>query len=136
MKTLSILSLVASFAFGCAATGTADHLAVPTRGAVSVAGVARKAIVAGPTTIHAYSGFAGGEIYTAPAVTGTDSDCGAVDGGHTQQSREVGADRVMTIDVGAGDVACLATKTDRRFELLWHVQNGAQRAPVLVAREQ
>jgi hypothetical protein len=108
---------------------------MPIRGAIQVAGMARKAIVVGPTTFHAYSGFAGGEIFTAPAVTGTDIDCRAA-ADTAAHVRRVRADLVVTIAVNPGEIACLATKVDRRIELLWHAERNPQSTHSLVARQQ
>jgi hypothetical protein len=71
MKTISnLLLLVSSLALGCASTQGAVQ-----RGDLIVHGPSVKAVVVGPTAIRAYSGFAGGSVYTAPAISGTDGDC-------------------------------------------------------------
>jgi hypothetical protein len=89
--------------------------------------------VVGPTVIHAYSAFAGGALFTARSVTGTDADCQ----GATAQGARSGlpADSIVSFTVAAGQVACLATTTVRSFELLWHAQKDAPvAAPVMLAR--
>jgi hypothetical protein len=134
MKTISILPLVSLLALGCATARTSDHLA-PTRGAMTVTGGARKAVIAGPASIHVYSGFAGGQLYAVPVVTGTDVDCRNPDG-VADRVVTINADRVVTIEVGAAHLACLgATSTDRRLEVLWHVNNNAPPPPRLVVAE-
>ena len=96
------------------------------RGIVDARGAGAKVVAAGPIALHAYSQFAGGSLYTAPAVTGTDRDCQASSGTATP----VQADRISTFAVGEGQVACLATTTKGSFELLWHAVS--QPAPVVV----
>src|SRR4051812_46773508 len=76
MKTLSTLTVLSALAFSSASAHAADDMA-HTRGQVSVSSAAIKAVVAGPVAIHAYSGFSGGTIFAARAVTGTDADCKA-----------------------------------------------------------
>jgi hypothetical protein len=101
------------------------------RGQVSVSAPSVRAVVAGPVAIHAYSGFSGGSIYAAPADTGTDADC---KGQPLGAPTPVRADSVVELTVGAGEIVCLVTSTNRPFELLWHVQKDAPTAPsVLVA---
>ncbi len=75
-------------------------------------------IVAGPLTMHAYAGFAGGEIYKTRAATGTDADCAAIPQGDA--AMRLPADRVVSITVPAGVVACLRTRDRGGYELLWH----------------
>src|SRR5712671_4167037 len=107
-KTISTLVVVSALTFAGAAAQAADSGkgAAPARGDVLVQGPSVKAVVVGPVAIHAYSEFAGGALYTARAVTGTDADCraGAAEGG-------------------------------RSFELLWHTQKDAPvAAPTMLAR--
>ncbi len=85
------------------------------RGVVEARGPVAKVVAAGPIALHAYSQFAGGSLYTAPAVTGTDRDCQGPSAGTPLE-----ADRVATFVVGSGQVACLETTTKGSFELLWH----------------
>jgi len=127
-KMISTLVMVSALSFGTVAKA-ADS--APTRGQVSVSGSAVKAVVAGPVAIHAYSGFSGGTIFAVRAITGTDADCKAqpVSGTNTT----LRADSVVDFRVGTGQVACLATSTDRSFELLWHAAKDAA-APMMLAR--
>jgi hypothetical protein len=96
------------------------------RGIVEARGPVAKVVAAGPIALHAYSQFAGGSLYTAPAVTGTDRDCQ----GSSAATTPVQADRVATFAVGEGQVACLETTTKGSFELLWHAVS--QPVPVVV----
>jgi hypothetical protein len=96
------------------------------RGIVEARGPVAKVVAAGPIALHAYSQFAGGALYTAPAVTGTDRDCQ----GSSAATTPVQADRVATFTVGEGQVACLETTTTGSFELLWHAVSLP--APVVV----
>jgi len=98
------------------------------RGIVEARGAGAKVVAAGPIALHAYSQFAGGSLYTAPAVTGTDRDC-KVSSAHTTP---VEADRVSTFAVGEGQVVCLETTKKGSFELLWHAVS--QPAPVVLAK--
>jgi hypothetical protein len=118
MKAISKLFVVFSFAFGCASTqvGRPTQSASALRGTVVLDGPSVKAVVVGPSTIHAYSAYEGGSIYTAPAVTGTDSDCRGAAGRVSLLPR----DRIAAVEVGAGRVACLASARAGSFELLWH----------------
>ena len=133
-KTISTLVVVSVLTFAGAVAQAADGKgAAPARGDVLVQGPSVKAVVVGPVAIHAYSEFAGGALYTARAVTGTDADCqaGAAEGARTG----LRADSVVSFTVGAGQVACLATTTSRSFELLWHSQkNTPVAAPTMLAR--
>jgi hypothetical protein len=88
------------------------------RGTVAVTGRAVKALTTGPALLHGYSEFSGGAIFVAPAATGTDADCAIANCGGS--ATPLIADRVAYVPVGAGQVACLVTNTQRPFELLWH----------------
>ena len=116
MKTISKLLAISSLAFGCASAQVAGNPVANLRGHVAVAGPSVRAVVVGPADIHAYSAFAGGAIYTVPAVQGDDRDCGSARAGLT----DLPADRVQALRVDAGRVACLATVKRGSFELLWH----------------
>jgi hypothetical protein len=130
-----VVLLISALASGCASSGAvgAGGVAAPTRGDVLVAGASVKAVVLGPIAVHAYSAFAGGALYAARAVSGSDADCqGAAEVGPRSELR---ADTVVNFTVGAGQIACLATSTNRSFELLWHAQKGAALADqTLMAR--
>ena len=116
MKTISKLLAISSLAFGCASAQVGRNPVADLRGDVVVAGPSVKAVVVGPADIHAYSAFAGGALYTVPAVSGSDHDCGSARGGLTALQ----ADRVHALRIDAGRVACLATIKRGSFELLWH----------------
>jgi hypothetical protein len=79
--------------------------------------------------MHAYAGFAGGEIYTAPATTGTDADCARIQPGPSAVA--LPPDKVVSVTVPAGETACLRTQADAGYELLWHALG--RPAPELVA---
>jgi hypothetical protein len=88
------------------------------------------AIVEGPRTVHAYAGFSGGELYDARATTGTNVDCDAAN--QTGGAVPLPADKVVSVTVAAGHVACLRTTAERGYELLWHAVDH-RREPELVA---
>ena len=96
------------------------------RGVVVARGPVAKVVAVGPIALHAYSEFAGGSIYTAPAVTGTDRDCK----GSSAGALPVQADRIATFAVGEGQVVCLSTTAKGSFELLWHAVS--QPVPAMV----
>jgi hypothetical protein len=138
-KTISKVSF--SLALGClltvgCATARSTNPGATTAagpiGAMVVRGPSVKAVVAGPNTIHVYSAYEGGEIYTAASVSGTDSDCQAAGQHLLGRPARLQADRVATVDVGSGEVACLQTASRGAFELLWHARK-KPRQPVVVA---
>jgi hypothetical protein len=51
-----------------------------------------------------------------------DGDCAT---GKAQTATALPADRIETLTVAAGQVACVASTGDRNIELLWHVQGTA-----------
>ena len=133
MKTIPIPLLIVSLALCSACAGTPAVRSQPSRGAVHLGGPGQKAVVVGPAAIHVYSAFAGGAMYTVPAVAGADDDCRA-GGSAASVAVPLAADRVVPVTVAAGEVACLATHTPRRFELLWHQdRNTAPPGPITVA---
>src|SRR5690242_1640415 len=119
MKTIKILSFVSFLSLGLAGAASAGE----TRGQVQVPAAAAKAVVAGPTAIHAYSEFSGAKLFVVEAVTGTDRDCQA--GAAKAGTAALTADRVETLTVRAGQVACVASAGDRSIELLWHASKDA-----------
>jgi hypothetical protein len=129
-KLFAISTLAISMlAVGCASAQIGSHSVTELRGRVTVAEPSVRALVTGPADIHAYSEFAGGVLYTAPAVAGDSRDC-------TSARRDVvvlDADRVRSIRIDAGSVACLATVTNRRLELLWHGHRPEAAPATLVA---
>jgi hypothetical protein len=100
------------------------------RGSVVARGAVARVVAEGPIALHAYSQFAGGSLYTAPVVTGTDRDCQAA----AASTTPVEADRIATFAVGEGQVACLSTKTKGSLELLWHAVSQTAPAPVVFAK--
>ena len=113
-KLIGLFVLVIGSVAGCA-TSPAGWAA---RGAVLSASPGTRAIVAGPTTMHAYAAFAGGEIYNTPTETGTDADCARIQGG--APAVQLPPDRVISVSVPAGQLACLRTRVGAGYELLWH----------------
>ncbi|HVZ73590.1 MAG TPA: hypothetical protein VHJ20_14525 [Polyangia bacterium] len=129
-KTTILFGALTMLSVGCASFGGAPG----GRGAVHADGPAIREVVAGPLSIHVYSEDAGGAIYAAPAVTGTDRDCAAPEA--RRDAASLPGDHVTTFTVAAGQVACLATSTTRPFELLWHALDDApapDARPVFVA---
>ena len=113
-KFVAVVFLIVGAFSGCATSSPR----LPTRGTVLSNSPGNRVIVAGPATVHAYAGFAGGEIYNSPVVTGADADCSSRRQGDV--AIPVPADRVVSIEVPAGAVACLHTWDDGAYELLWH----------------
>src|SRR5262245_58875361 len=114
MNAISKLIALSALTFGCASTGVGRPPVANLRGDVVVRGASVKAVLVGPADIHAYSAYAGGTIYMAPAVSGSDSDCSAGHAAAGQATLE--ADRVHSLRVEAGQVACLATVKNGSFE--------------------
>jgi len=131
IKTASILSLVSFLALGFAGTAHAGEGAAR-KGQVNVPAAAAKAVIAGPAVVKVYSGFSGAKIFVADAASGTDAACAASAGRTTGSILE--RDRVETVTVAAGQVACVATTGERGIELLWHTQSGAASAALVAQR--
>ena len=131
MKTNSmILALVSALSFGTmAGVAHAQEASAPLRGTVHVQGSSAKAVVAGPVAIHAYSAYSGASLFVVDAVTGTDQDCA---GARASGGTSIAADRVQTITVGVGQVACVASTAARGSELLWHAQKARAVAATLM----
>jgi hypothetical protein len=129
MNTIGKLLAISTFAFGCATTQIGSREVTELRGRVTVAEPSVTALVTGPADIHAYSEFAGGVIYTVPSVAGDNRDCTSA---HREQV-VLEADRVRSIRLEPGSVACLATVTKHRFELLWHGHRSEGTPATLVA---
>ena len=133
MKTNSmILALVSSLSLTAGVSGVAhaQEASAPRRGTVEVQGQAAKAVVTGPVAIHAYSAFSGAKLFVVAAVSGTDRDCA---GARTSASTSLTADRVQTLAVGAGQIACVETTATHGSELLWHVQTDRAGVSMLIA---
>jgi hypothetical protein len=126
---LSRLAVVFGFAGHLAGCATAPALA--SRGTVFTSTPGTRAIIAGPVDVRAYSEFGGGEIFLAKTSTGTDNDC---DGGPDQPSSiSIPSDKVISVEVPLGKTACLRTRIDRGYELLWRAQAG-ERSRSLIAK--
>lgn len=109
----AFILVVGTFA-GCATSPAGREV----RGTVVTRSPGSRAIVTGPITMHAYAGFAGGEIYNTRAAAGTDGDCACA-----QQSGPaipLPADKAISVTVSEGEVACLRTQASSGYELLWH----------------
>lgn len=116
MKTSRILAL----AFGYCLCRTAVAHAGDDRGHVQVPVTAAKAVVAGPVAIHAYSAFSGAKLFVIAAGAARDGACQAA--APTTAGTALPADKVETLAVGAGQVACVASTGPRQIELLWHAR--------------
>jgi hypothetical protein len=125
MKTIKTFALVLSLSLGFAAAAHAGE----GRGQVEVPASAAKAVVVGPIAIAAYSEFSGAKLFVVDAVTGTDRDCQAA---QKSLGSALAGDKVETLSVGAGQIACVASTGDRKIELLWK-SKGAP-APTMLAR--
>jgi hypothetical protein len=129
MKTTTkILSLVSFLSLSFAGVAHAGEGAAR-RGQVNVPAAAAKAVVAGPTVVKVYSGFSGAQVFVAAATSGTDADCAA----GAAAATALKADRVETVTVAAGQVACVASTGERKSEILWHAQPSTP-ASTLIAR--
>jgi hypothetical protein len=91
---------------------------------VNVQAASTKAVVAGPAVIKVYSQFSGAKVFVA------DADCSAA----APTGTALKADRIETLTVAAGQVACVASTADANIELLWHAQPAAPAASTLVAK--
>ena len=121
--TLKILSLVSLLSFGFAGVAHAGEGAAR-KGQVNVQSAAAKAVVAGPAVVKVYSGFSGAKVFVAAG------DCATAQTAGTALTR----DRVETINVGAGQVACVAGNGERTIELVWHAQPAAPAAAIVANR--
>lgn len=130
MKTTTkILSLVSFLFLSFAGVAHAGEGAAR-KGQVNVPAAAAKAVVAGPMVVKMYSGFSGAQVFVAAATSGTDADCAAARTAGTT----LAADRVETVTVAAGQVACVASTGERKIELLWHAQPTAPVATLIAKR--
>jgi len=118
-RLVAALGLAGQLA-GCATSATS--LTPPGRGAVVINMPGTRAIVQGPIDVRAYSGFSGGEIYLVNSSIGSDSDCASPSDETAAVS--VPADKVISVAVPAGKTACLRTRVDRGYELLWRAEAG------------
>jgi hypothetical protein len=125
MKTIKTFALVLSLSFGFAAAAHAGE----GRGQVQVPASGAKAVVVGPVAIATYSEFSGAKLFVVDAVTGTDKDCQAA--AQKALGSALAGDKVETLSVGPGQIACVASTGDRHIELLWK-SKGAP-APKMVA---
>jgi hypothetical protein len=120
MQTISKLFVVVCFFFFGCATARPDAALAMRHGSVHVDGPSVRAVAVGPGAIHAYSAFPGGALFVAPAVSGGDADCVQPAAAGAPRLAHLPADRVATLQLRAGQVACLATARPGSFELLWH----------------
>jgi hypothetical protein len=118
-------TVVGLFIAGSLAAGCAGGAGLAQRGSVVVSGDSVKAFAPGPTVVHAYSMDRGGDVYTAQAITGTDTDCVQARAGNHDRPTPLKIDQRNVLQVGAGQVACLATKSDRPVEMHWHAKTSA-----------
>ncbi len=77
-------------------------------------------------------GSAAARFHGARAATGTDADCAGVQLGAA--AVPLPADRVVSVTVPAGEIACLRTETVTGYELLWHALAQPGASPDLAAR--
>jgi len=119
--TLKILSLVSFLSFGFAGIAHAGE----GRGQVNVQAAAAKPVVAGPAVVKVYSGFSGAKVFVA------EGDCAAA---NQTAATALTKDRVQTVNVGAGQVACVAATGERSIELMWHAQPATPAAAIVANR--
>jgi hypothetical protein len=115
-RLIGAFILVVGSVAGCATSPAGSSV----RGTVLASSPGSRAIVTGPITVHAYAGFAGGEIYNTRAAAGTDVDCARAP--QSGAAIPLPADKVVSVTVAEGEVACLRTQASRGYELLWHSQ--------------
>ena len=125
--TMKILSLVSFLSLSFAGVAHAGE----GRGEVLVKAATTKAVVAGPAVIHVYSGFSGAKVFVADSAKGADADCTGAAGRATGSA--LVADRVETVSVGAGQIACVASTGSHTIDLLWHATPSAP-ATTMVAK--
>jgi len=131
-KVCFSLALGCLMTVGCASAGsTSPAPASRSVGTLLVKGPSVRAVIAGPSTIHAYSQFPGGAIYTTSAAAATDTDCRTAAQRAAAPRAPLAADHVVTVDVGAGQVACLETASRGAYELLWHERDKPAREVVV-----
>jgi hypothetical protein len=113
----SVLGVLVGFSFlaGCA-SGVAEQ-----RGSVVMAPDAVKAFAVGPAVVRAYSLDDGGRVFVAPARSGTDADCAGLTRGGTNATA-IAVDRRNVVTLAAGQVACVAARNPRGYELMWHAR--------------
>ena len=131
IKTSIFLSLVSFLVLGTASAAHAGEGAAR-RGQVNVQAAAAKAVLAGPAVLHVYSGFSGAKVFVADAAAATDGACTAA-AGRAAGSTLV-ADRVETVSLAAGQVACVAGTGERTVELLWHAVSNTQPTALVAKR--
>src|SRR5258708_3341907 len=119
-----VLAGFLAMATGCAGAGGG----ISQRGTVLVQTGSVRAFASGPAVVHAYSQDHGGAVFTAHVVTGTDADCARTpDAG----SSALPADRVEVVMLAQGQIACVRTQGQRRYELLWHAREASPGAPAV-----
>jgi hypothetical protein len=135
MKIIGKLFGLSLFVVGCATASNTHPLAAGAgrARAIEIEGPAPRSVVSGPTTIHAYSTNDGMDLFTVAAATGTDRDCQLARARASAGENRLQADRVVTVNVPAGRVACVETTASGTHELLWH-QMESQSEPSLLAR--
>jgi hypothetical protein len=112
--TMKILSLVSFLSLSFAGVAHAGD----SRGEVLVKAATARAVVSGPAVIHVYSGFSGAQVFVTDAAKGSDADCAGAAG--RAAGSALAADRVETVSVAAGQVACVASTGAHTIDLLWH----------------
>ena len=126
-KLVGVLALVFGTVAGCATSPTGRAI----RGTVLSTSAGTRTIVSGPTTMHVYAGFPGGEIFNAPAETGMDADCARIQAG--APAVPLPPDRILYVAVPAGEMACLRTHGGAGYELLWHAVARPPRGELLAS---
>ena len=131
--SISVLFAASSLVFGCAGTQAVRSGALSaSRGTIVARGRSVKAIAVGPRVIHAFAGQAGGDLFIAPALTGSDLDCEVSSTDDARHPVRIVPDRSTVLNLDSGEVGCLATSDARPFELLWHA-TGEGRPQIQVA---
>lgn len=112
-NTLALLVVGFSLVAGCASGREV-------RGSALVDARSAKVFAAGPAVVHAYSLDRGGQVFLAPAITGTDADCVNAENDAAGRRTALKVDQRNVVDVPVGEVACITTERARPYELMWH----------------
>jgi hypothetical protein len=94
---------------------------VEQRGSVVMSPDSVKAFAAGPAVVRAYSLDGGGRVFVAPAKSGTDADC-AGGAEHATSVTAIAVNRRNVVTLAPGQVACVATSSHRKYEIMWHAR--------------
>jgi hypothetical protein len=121
---------------GCWAAQVEGNGGRAARGVMLSRGPSVRAVTTGPVVLHAFSGFPGGAVFTAPVGAGTDADCAAARARPGAREERLVPDRRLVFEAAPGQTVCFAVDVAGGFELLWHAvpTRRIEPAPVLTAK--